>query len=144
MGVYTRFKKSPEGLRQLVELLESTPKERRTKMIEVGMTEDPEYTLRALEFILTFEDLLRLSELELVELVATAPPRIVGLSISNQSDEIKAKFIRSCAAPRIVEVRNQSQAPASLREIGGAQLKMVEIARKLEKKGLLQVKKIPI
>ena len=51
MGVYTRFKRNPDGLRQLVELLESTPSSRRQKMIDVGMQEDPDYTKQALQYV---------------------------------------------------------------------------------------------
>src|SRR3954462_4520189 len=94
MGVYTRFKRNPEGFRALVELLETTPIERRKKMIEVGMAEDADFPRRAEAAMMSFEDLTQLSELELAELVAVAPPRIIACTMSNAQEEIQQRFLR--------------------------------------------------
>src|SRR5271156_394778 len=96
MGVYTRFKRSPEGLRALVELLETTPIDRRKRMIEMGMAEDAAFTKRAQEFMLSFEDLVQLPDPELAELIALAPPRITACAMSNAEDGTQKRFLR-CA-----------------------------------------------
>ena len=70
MSVYARFKRSPEGFRKLVELLESTPPSRRQKMIDVGMEEDAEYTNRALQYVMNFDDIIKLPDTELAEVCA--------------------------------------------------------------------------
>src|SRR4051812_6972049 len=93
MGVYYRYKKDIDGFRRLVELLESTPMSRRQKMIDIGMQEDPIYTQRALDLILTFKDVIDLPDLELSEVLAGAPPRMVGYAIHQQPDEIKKRFL---------------------------------------------------
>ena len=69
MSVYARFKRTQEGFRSLIELLETTPMSRRQKMIDVGMAEDPVYTEKALSYVLTFEDVIQLPDLELAELI---------------------------------------------------------------------------
>ena len=69
MSVYARFKRDPGGLRKLVELLETTPILRRQKMIDVGMAEDPVYTEKVLKFVMTFEDVIKLPDVELAELI---------------------------------------------------------------------------
>src|SRR5436305_9736278 len=83
MSVYARFKRNPEGFRQLVELLESTPPSRRKKMIDVGMAEDPVYTQRAIEYMMTFEDVLKLPDMELAEVIATTPARMIAYSLGS-------------------------------------------------------------
>jgi flagellar motor switch protein FliG len=144
MGVYTRFKRSPEGLRALVELLETTPLERRQRMLDMGMAEDAEFTRRAMEYVLTFEDLTQLSEAEMAELMTFAPPRITACAISNASSAVKSHFLR-CAKPKVQEaIRESLVIRRSLKEIGGARLKLVETARKLERQGFIRVKKIPV
>jgi flagellar motor switch protein FliG len=144
MGVYTRFKRSPDGLRALVELLETTPLERRQKMLDMGMAEDAEFTRKALEYVMTFDDLTGISESEMAELVAVAPPRVTALAISNASEEVKNFFLR-CAKGKVqAAIREGLESKVSLKEIGGARLKLVEHARKLEKQGFLRVKKIPV
>ncbi len=144
MGVYTRFKKNPDGLRQLVELLESTPSVRRQKMIDVGMQEDEDYTKKALEYMLTFEDVLKLSDMELAEVLAQVPPQFTGYAIHAASQEIKDRFL-SKATPRVAaDIKEYLEMPnATLTQIGGGQMKMIDATRKLEKKGIVKTKRIP-
>ncbi len=144
MGVYSRFKKDPEGFRRLVELLESTPSSRRQKMIDVGMQEDPDYTLQALKYIISFEDVVHLPDLELAEVLAAAPPRFIAYAIYSAKQEIKDRFI-SKSIPRVAaEVREYLELPrVSPIQIGGAQIKLVETMRKLERNGILTTKRIP-
>jgi flagellar motor switch protein FliG len=144
MGVYTRFKKNPDGLRQLVELLESTPASRRQKMIDVGMTEDPDYTKLALQYMFTFEDILKLPDTELAEVVAEAPGRFTALAIHSATNDVKTRFL-SKAPPRVaaeikefLEVTNVTPV-----QIGGGQMKLIEVARKLEKRGAIKTKRVP-
>ncbi len=144
MGVYTRFKKNPDGLRQLVELLETTPRSRRQKMIDVGMKEDPEYTQKALQYVFQFEDILQLPDLELSELLSGVSPQLTAHAIFSTTPEIKARFMMR-ASPRIAAdlkdfLDNPNITPV---QTSGGQLKMIEIARKLEKKGVIKTKKMP-
>jgi flagellar motor switch protein FliG len=142
MGVYTRFKRGPEGFRALVELLESTPVSRRQKMIDVGMAEDPDFTNRALQYMFTFEDIIQLSDLELAEIVAEASPRFVAQAIGPLAPEVKERFLKNAKAPRAIEIRDFMEGQVSLATVGAAQLKLVEITRKLEKRGLIRTKHI--
>jgi flagellar motor switch protein FliG len=144
MSVYARFKRTPEGFRALIELLETTPVSRRQKMIDVGNAEDREYTERALKFMLTFEDVINLPDMELAEVIATAPPRMTGYAISKSSKEIQDRFLKNSIARLAGEIRDFMQTTIGLREVGGAQLKLVEVTRQLEKKGLVKTKQIPL
>ena len=144
MSVYSRFKKAPNGFRSLVELLETTPLARRQKMIDVGMTEDPEYTARALELVLSFEDIVSLPDLELAEVVAAAPPRMTAIAISQLGEDVKTRFMLN-AQPRVrADIKDYLSVQSGLREIGGAQLKLVEVTRQLERKGFVKTKRIPL
>lgn len=143
MSVYARFKRDPEGFRKLVELLETTPVSRRQKMIDVGMAEDPAYTEKALQYLMTFEDVIGLPDIELAEVIAAAPPRMTGYAVSKSTEEIQQRFLRNCIGPNMGQVREFMEMNIGLREIGGAQLKLVEVARSLEKRGLIKTKQIP-
>lgn len=145
MSVYARFKRDPEGLRKLIQLLETTPVSRRQKMIEVGMNEDPAYTELALKYVMTFEDVMKLPDVELAELIATAPTRMTGYAVAKSSPEVQQRFLRNAIGSRAPEIRDFMEVPTvGLREIGGAQLKLVEVARTLEKQGLIKTKQIPL
>ena len=146
MGVYARYKRDPDGFRKLVELLESTPKERRQKMIDVGMAEDPDYTQKALSYMMSFQDILTLPDTELAEVVTKAPPQMTAFAISKLDETVKDKFVR-CAQikPQVMAaIRDYMEADVSIHQIGGAQLKLVMTARELERAGLVRTKKIPI
>lgn len=144
MGVYSRFKKSPTGLRQLVELWETTPLERRKRMIEVGMEEDPDYTQTALALVMTFQDVLSLEDMQLTDLLAIAPPRMSAFALSGASEATRARFLK-CAPPKVaIDLRDYLGQPVTPREVGGAKLKLVEKLRELERKGLVKFKRIPL
>jgi flagellar motor switch protein FliG len=144
MGVYSRYKqKGQEGFRELVQLLETTPIARRERMIEVGRQEDPAYTEQALQFMLTFEDLTKLPDLELAELLAKAPARTIAYALMNSEQDVIERFLRNGQVSVAAEVRDYLGTKVGPREIGGARLKLIEFARRLEQRGLLSVKRIP-
>lgn len=145
MSVYQRFKRNPEGFRALVELLETTPLDRRERMIEVGMEEDAEYTRKALRYLMTFDDVMSLPDEELAEVVVAAPPKMLGYAIHRADSDTKQRFLRCATKPGLAaEIREALEVEGlGLKEIGGAQLKIVSVARVLEKKGLVKSKRIP-
>lgn len=143
MGVYTRFKRDPDGFRKLVELLETTPKVRRQKMIDVGMKEDPDYTQQALKYMMTFEDLLNMPETELAEVLNHAAAKMIGYAIAKADKETQDRFIRCTPQKKMGEVRDTLEFEVGLSEIGGAQLKLLSSAREMEKAGFVKTKKIP-
>ena len=95
MSVYARFKRDPDGFRKLIELWETTPILRRQKMIDIGMSEDAVYTEKVLKYIMTFEDVIQLPDVELAELMAAAPARITGYAISLSGTEVQQRFLRN-------------------------------------------------
>ena len=144
MSSFDRFKRDPNGFRTLVELWEITPKDRRTKMIEVGMAEDPVYAQEALKYMMSFQDILDLPDLELAEVIAAAHPRMVALAVAPLAENIRQRFLKNSKGSVVSEIRDQAGVETPLREVGGAQLKLVLAARELERKGLISAKKIPV
>lgn len=144
MGVYTRFKRNPDGLRQLVELLEATPGSRRQKMIDVGMQEDPDYTQKALQYVITFEDIVKLPDLELAEVLSETPARFSAFAIYSAAEDVKNRFLAKANPRAAAEIKEFLETPnVTPVQIGGGQLKMIEVMRKLEKRGLVKTKRVP-
>ena len=143
MSVFTRFKRDPSGFRALIELWESTPRVRREKMIEKGMDEDAAFTREALKYLLTFEDIVGFSDEELTELLKVTPERLVGIAIRSLSPAQQERFIKNAKSTARLEIRDTTDIAFSLKEVGGAQLKLVAYARELEKKGRIRTKAIP-
>ncbi len=144
MGVYSRYKKDPDGLRKLVQLLESTPLDRRKRMIDVGYQEDEAFTEEALKYLFSFEDILNMPDSELCEVMAKALPRVIAMAISDLEASIQERFLR-CAKPKqLGEIRDLLDQTPTAREVGGARLRMIEAAREAERGGFVRTKRIPI
>src|SRR6185437_10955459 len=117
MGVFTRFKRDADGFRALVQLWETTPIDRRKRMIEVGMAEDPHFAQEALKYLMTFQDVVDLPDEQLAEVMAEAPPRILGNALHGSKEEIQTRFLRCAKTPRAIEVRDYMDQKIGLREI---------------------------
>jgi flagellar motor switch protein FliG len=144
MSVYESFKKEEDGLRCLVELLEGTPAERQQRMIEVGMQEDPEYTKKALQYILSFEDIVSLSDLELSEVLSHATGKVVGWAVHQMDTRTQMRFL-SQVQPRIVSELKESLEDrwVTFTQVHAGKMKLIAIARRLEKQGVISAKRIP-
>ncbi len=144
MGIYSRYKRSSDGLRRLVELLEGASSSSRKRMIDAGMAEDPEYTQLALKYVMTFEDIIQLPDLELAEVMYKAPPRFIALAMNGLPPEIQSRLM-SCCPPKVAgEVREFQKSPCTPLEAGGARVKLIQVARELEKSGHIHTKQIPL
>ena len=143
MSVYARYKK-PGGLRQLVELLETTPAEKRQKMIDLGMAEDPEFTRKALACMFEFKDILAMTEVELPEILnRCASGRLIGYAVKSLTKDQQSLFLRCIPTSFLGDAREALELEPSLAEIGGARLKLIQAARSAERAGLLRIKQIP-
>jgi flagellar motor switch protein FliG len=144
MGVYARYKKNPEGLRDLVSLLESASPQRRQKMIDVGMAEDPAYTLKAMGFMFTFADILELPDPELAEVICETPAPAIALAIGLLDPAVKKRFLVLTPKHLLGAVREALDSNTSVTEsqAASAQRRLIESARKLEKQGLVKTKRI--
>lgn len=142
MGVYTRYKR-PGGFRALVELLESVSAAKREKMVELGITEDPVFTNKALAYILRFEDLLSLDDVDTAEVVARAPGRILGYALQGLTEEDQRRFLKNAKPKKYSEIRDALDMPIGPTEHSGARLRVVQAAREAERNGRLHIKKIP-
>lgn len=143
MGIYTRYKRSPDGLRQLVELLEQKTGSKRQVLVDAGMNEDPDYTQLALQYVISFADVEGLNDMELAEVLSSTPAPVIGIAFSRSSAEVKQRVIK-CANPRsAAEFKDSLENPDEKAPIGGAQLKLIASMRKLEKKGIVKVKRVP-
>jgi len=144
MAVYTRFKqKGADGLRALVELMETTPASRRQKMIDVGMQEDPIYTGEALKYLITFQDVLDMNEMELAELLSDVPAQVVAAAIAPLKAEVRLRFLKCLRGGALSDVRLFLEGEITLAQTGGAQLKMIGYVRKMEARGLFPKRAVP-
>lgn len=143
MSLY-RYKKSPDGLRQLVELWETLPAARRQKIVDVSRGDDPQMVELALSLLISFDDITKLPDLELAEVIGEAPARSTGYAINGLPKEIQDRFLRNSHSTKLAEIRDCVESTGvSAVDRGGGQVKLIEVTRKLEREGKIRFKKIP-
>lgn len=141
--MFARYKKDPEGLRKIVEFWELMPKEKRQKLIDKGMEDDPEFTALAESLLMKFDDIKTLNEMALAEVLSEVPPRHVGYVLTALPPELQEIFKKCAPLKALSEIRDGMESSPTPQDQGSGAIKMIEAARRLERDGQIPVKKIP-
>ena len=147
MGV-DRYTKDDEGFRKYLELIESTPTQKRNNFLENARSENPIFGAAAEKYIITFEKILALSELELTEVFGAKElkPTELATGIASIDDvgikEKVTKMIPREMQPAVIQLLKENPNPKAY-DIGGARLKIIQAARSLEKRGKLKSIQVP-
>jgi hypothetical protein len=67
----------------------------------------------------------------------------VVFSVFKDEEAVKKRFLACVQKSRVIEVHSYIDSSPSPQEIGGAKKEAIEVARKLESSGLINLKKIP-
>jgi flagellar motor switch protein FliG len=147
MGV-DRYSRDDEGFRKYVELIESTPTAKRQTFIDSAKAENPQFAEAAEKYMLTFERIVNLPEMEITEVFAAPELKadMIAVAICSVEDagvkEKLTKHIPRTIAPRVHIEMKENPKPKAY-DIGGARLKIIMAARDLEKRGKLKSMQIP-
>ncbi len=147
MGV-DRYIRDDEGFRKYIELIESTPTAKRQAFIDSAKAENPKFAEAAEKYMLTFERIINLPELELTEVFAAPELKPIEIAVAICSVEdmgIKEKitrFVPRAIAPKVHSEMKENPKPKTY-DIGGARLKIILAARELEKRGKLKSVQVP-
>lgn len=143
MSMFARYLRDQNGLRRLVELLETTPLKRREELIKAGAEEDPEVIALAMEYIITFRDIIDLDQMELTEVLAEMKPKAIAFCALSVTEKQKQKILDSIMRQLEVEVNSYLEFTPSASETGQARLTAIKAARSLEAANKIGLKKIP-
>jgi flagellar motor switch protein FliG len=141
MGVYSRYKKQQDGLDNVCALWESSSAVKRQKMIEVGMKEDPEYTKMALSNMLNFEDIIKVSDSILMEILEKAPAYSIANSLRSYPQQ-KDRFLKLAPARFRLDLKFFFDIKVSPAEETNAHMFFIKTARSIEKKHGLKIKRM--
>ncbi len=143
MGVFARYMKDPEGLRKLVELLETTPLKRREELLDRGAKENAAIVDLVQELIITFRDIIELPQMELTEVLASMKGKSVAYCALSVDEEKRKKILGAIMTSAQLEVNSYLDFEPTPSEIGQAKLAAIKAARELEASGKLNLKRIP-
>jgi flagellar motor switch protein FliG len=90
-------------------------------------------------YLFTFEDLLSVEDRGMMALLKEVNTQELALALKVASDELKAKFFQnmSSRAAEMLQEELEIMAPARLRDVEGAQQKIIQVAKRLEAEGQL-------
>lgn len=147
MGI-DRYTKDDEGFRKYLELIESTPSAKRKAFLDSAKVENPKFAEAAEKYLLTFERILALPDLELTEVFGSRELKAAELAVGIASVEdvgIQEKIVKmvprelSAAVLRLLK-EDPNPKPYA---VGIARLKIIQASRSLEKRGKLKSVQVP-
>jgi flagellar motor switch protein FliG len=136
-GRHTRALNQTGGVKTAADLLNSLDKAL-SKSLLVGLEErNPELGAAIRQKMFTFEDLVLLDPSSLQKILREVETRDLAVALKTASDKLKTALL-SCISKRAAETVNEEisfMGPLKLREIEGAQARIIEVVRRLESEG---------
>lgn len=136
-GRHTRALAQTGGVKTAAEVLNSIEKGL-SKALLVGLEErNPELGAAIRQKMFTFEDLKNLDSTALQKVMREVEMRDLAMALKTASDAVK-KALLSCISKRAAETVNEEigfMGPLRLRDIEAAQNRIIEIVRRLESEG---------
>ncbi len=143
-----RYVKDEHGFRKYVELMETMPTAKRQSMMSAAKAENPLFVETAEKYVITFDRICRLPDMELTELLSSTelkPEEIATAVLSLEDEGLKANILKQLPRNRSLLVNNELKdaPPPKPFDIGAARLKFIQQTRELEKAGKLESLQIP-
>jgi flagellar motor switch protein FliG len=145
MSIVARHKK-PGGFRKLVNSLETTPPERRTKILDSLRIDDAAFTDEVEAALFAFEEFKDVPDLMVAELVFQLKNEITALALALyhcKDEELVDKFTRNMAASIAVAYRDAVEILSQVtvgQQVGG-RFRVIQKARELQHQGIIFLKK---
>ncbi len=141
MSMLARYKKGT-GIIELVKLIEDSAEPKRTQLLQMIRSEDPEFAARVEERLFSYENLKTLPENVLAEIIGMTPPRFVALALVGETAEFLA-LCEKCLGKNFnaykLEKENYAAAVPTVAQIESGRRKLIAEARKLEIAGQIKL-----
>ena len=142
LGVkHTRALNQTGGVKMAAQVLNALDKNV-SKSILISLEErNPELGQAVRQKMFTFEDLSSLDSTSLQKILREVDMRDLAVSLKTASEKLRT-ILLSCISKRAAETVNEEisfMGPLKLREIEGAQLKIIEVVRRLESEGEIEL-----
>lgn len=144
MSLVARHKR-PGGFRKLVNSIETTPPEKRAKILEAMRKEDPDFIGEVENSLFEFEDFLKINDLIIGEIIGAlkTEPKTWALALYRADAALIEKFTKNMRPPELHPYREALEALTSVlaREQLAARYRIVSKARELESHNKFTLKK---
>ncbi len=135
-------KRTYSGFQNVAALMNSVDAETSREILEIIEGQDAKLATSIRELMFTFEDFLRVDDVQLRELSAAVDKKIMAVALKGASPDVRDHFFRTMSA-RAVEMMKEdidSLGPVKSKDVGKAQSDMISTARRLEEEGKLTLR----
>ncbi len=130
------------GFQNVAALMNSVDAETSREILENIEGQDSKLAFSIRELMFTFEDFLRVPDVQLRELSATVDKKVLSIALKGTTMELRDHFFRTMSG-RAVEMLKEdidSLGPIKSTDVNKAQADMISLARSLEKQGKLTLR----
>ena len=127
------------GVEAVAELLNNADKATEERIFNRLEEEDPELAEQIRQLMFVFEDLLALDDRSIRTLLKEVRNEDLTLALKTSSDGLKRKILSNVSerAAAMIEEDLEAMGPVRISEVEGAQQKIIQVTRKLEREGKL-------
>ncbi len=135
-------KRTYSGFQNVAALMNSVEAETSREILESIEGQDSKLAVSIRELMFTFEDFLRVPDVQLRELSAAVDKKVLSIALKGVTAELRDHFFRTMSS-RAVEMLKEdidSLGPMKSKDVNKAQADMISLARSLEEQGKLTLR----
>ena len=135
-------KRTYSGFQNVAALMNSIDTETSREILESIEAQDAKLASSIRELMFTFEDFLRVDDVQLRELSGAIDKKVLAVALKGASPDVRDHFFRTMSA-RAVEMMKEdidSLGPMKSKDVGKAQADMISLARQLEEEGKMTLR----
>lgn len=129
------------GVPQAAEILNLVQRATERGILEGLEEQDPEMVNQIRRLMFTFEDVLRVNDRGIQNLLKNVDTQQLSIALKTASPELREKFFRNMSKRAVEMVKEEMEymGPVRLKEVEAAQQTIVDVVRRLEEQGELIV-----
>jgi flagellar motor switch protein FliG len=130
------------GVRAVTEVLNRLDANASKEILESIEREDPNLVETIRQLMFTFDDLMKVDEAGIKELLTRLDRKILTLSLKGTSEKLKERFLSNMSARGAEMMREDMEAmgPVRIRDVEGAQQQVIAMIRQMEAEGVINLK----
>ena len=130
------------GIRNVAEILNRMDRTTSKTVLERLERDDPELATRIRDMMFVFEDIRRLDDKAIQEILKRVDRKVLTIALKGADDELKEKFFRnmSSRASQMMKEEMEYLGPVRLREVESAQHEIVQVVRQLDAEEVISIR----
>jgi flagellar motor switch protein FliG len=135
-------KKTYSGFQSVADLMNNIDATTSGEILESIEKEEAKLAVSIRDLMFTFDDFLKVSEVQLRAVTATADKKVLTLALKGANESLRNHFYQTMSSRAIEMMKEEADSlgPVRSKDVAKAQLDVVAVARKLEMEGKIVLK----